>query len=67
MVEIWRVFWYASEGSDPMRYYFRDDANIESTFSTWYPGPPVSYYAKETIQVDDNSTEYKMCLDNQEA
>ena len=63
LVEIWKVIWYATEGSDPMRYYFKDDANIEPTFSQWYPPFPISTYTKELIKVDDTSWEYKLCLD----
>ena len=63
LVEIYKVLWYATEGSDPMKYYFRDDANIESIFGTWYPPLPESTYTKEIIKVESDSSEYKMCLD----
>lgn len=61
LFQIWKVKWFATPNSDPMTYYFRDDKNIDSTFQEW--NHPNSFYTKEIILVDENSTYYKMCLD----
>ena len=63
VVKIWKVIWYATQDSDPMAYYFKEDRNIEPTFSGWTPPPPTSFYTKEQFEVESTSWEYKLCLD----
>ena len=63
LVKIWKVLWFATPNSDPNKYYFLDDKNIEPTFQHWIPPPPTSFFEKEQIEVDDSSSTYKMCLD----
>lgn len=63
LVKIWKVLWFATPASDPMKYYFKDEINIEPTFSGWTPPFPISSYTKEQIEVDTESREYKLCLD----
>lgn len=60
---IWKVIWFATPGSDPATYYFKDDKNIEPTFSSWSPPFPISSYTKEEIEVEDTSWEYQICID----
>ena len=62
-VQIWKVIWFATPKSDPITYYFKDDKNIEPTFSGWIPPYPISSYSKELIEVEESSWEYRMCID----
>lgn len=63
LVSIWKVLWFATPSSDPVKYFFKDDRNIEPTFLDWTPPFPISSYIKTQIEVDDESWEYKMCID----
>lgn len=63
IVKIWKVYWFATMSSDPVKYYFKDENNIELMFKEWTPPYPISSYIKASIEVSEDSWEYIMCID----